>query len=178
MDNAPAIIVDGLTSGGVYTIGSLRLMLTGADTSNWQPRFDKNFIDLAKSAKFSTFWFSNQGMKGEWDSPVSAIAVRSDFYRFLKQGGFDSSDWEDVSLLPYFEKKLQNKAMGNRLFVLHMMGSHPDACERVRSMPDPYRSRNPKLKNIACYISSIKQTDRFIRDVYNIVTKSPGRASR
>nr|EIL1985318.1 sulfatase-like hydrolase/transferase [Providencia rettgeri] len=73
-----ATIIDGLTAPGVNTISSLRLMLTYPYKDNWTPNYGLNFIDLAKSAGFKTFWLSNQGFIGEYDTPISFIAARSD----------------------------------------------------------------------------------------------------
>ena len=48
MPKASGLLVDGLIAGNTYTVGSLRLMLTHADTKMWSPRYDFNIIDLAK----------------------------------------------------------------------------------------------------------------------------------
>ncbi len=45
-----------------------------------------NIITLAKTAGLHTHWFSNQGLLGEFDTPISKIAMFSDEHQFLKKG--------------------------------------------------------------------------------------------
>ena len=59
--------------------------------------------------------------------------------------------------------------MTPRLFVLHTLGSHPSACERIKEMQDPYVVSEKKWSYVGCYISSIKYTDELLRDLYDLM---------
>lgn len=59
-------------------------MLTQATTDN-QPQYDKNFIDLANQSGLQTYWLSNQGYLGEHDTPLTAIAKKVQIHSFLKR---------------------------------------------------------------------------------------------
>lgn len=166
IESCPAVIVDGLSSAGSYTIDSLRLMLTLSDKSNRQPDFSRNIIDLANKAGIETFWFSNQGYIGSHDTPISAIGNRSKHVVFLNKSSFDTVHYSDMSLLPVLIENVQRPSHDARLFVLHLMGSHPDACERIKGMKDPYQHNDGSKEYIACYASSIRYTDEFLGKIY------------
>lgn len=179
LDSVPAIVVNGLTAGDTYTIGSLRLMLTKPDKKLWQPNYSLNIIDLANSAGFKTIWLSNQGYIGRYDTPITAIANRADEKIFSVKGSYDYSKQSDMILLNKLKTKLETNA-GNqpRLFVLHILGSHPNACERIKEMQDPYKVKNKKFSYVACYISSIKYTDQLLENLYLLMQKNSKNSHR
>lgn len=178
LDSAPATVVDGLESGAAWTIGSLRIMLTDPDRERWEPRFDRNLMDLANSAGIDTWWISVQGYVGTWDTPVSAIGSRANHPVFLNRREYDSTMHSDYELLPVFEKKLAKEASGARLFVLHTMGSHPDACARLEDFPAAFKSKNPEYRYVACYASTVKKTDDFLSKAYGILKRESEKSGR
>ena len=169
IESSPAIVVNGLSSAGAYTIGSLRLMLTLPDKKHWQPDYSRNLIDLANKAGLETFWFSNQGYIGKYDTPISAIGNRAKNVVFLNKSSYDTSHHSDVKLLPILFESVKKNSNRARLFVLHTLGSHPDACSRIKDMKDPYRHTDEKKAYIACYVSSIKYTDVLLEKIYRFM---------
>lgn len=175
MSTANGMVIDGLYSPDKYTIGSLRLMLTKPDKEKWEPDYSHNLINLIKSAGIETYWISNQGYIGVWDTPVSGIAANSDKKYFLKSAGASSMNSSDFSLLPVFEKFLHEKTTDHkRFFVLHLYGSHTDACDRVSDFPLIFKPEHIAKEHqyINCYISSIQKTDEFLKRAYTILQKS------
>lgn len=160
--SSPATIVKGLTSGDTYTIGSLRLMLTQANIQTWAPRYDRNIIDLAKSANMDTIWLSNQGFEGDSHSPISAIATRAHIVKFASKGISDTTNFSDYRLLSQLQEVLNKPTTESRFIVLHTMGSHPNVCKRIYDIPDPYQAKDKNYQYIACYLTSIKKTDHFL----------------
>ena len=169
IESSPAIVVDGLTSGGPYTIESLRLMLTLPNKKTWRPDFSRNIVDLANKAGIETFWFSNQGYIGKYDTPISAIAVKSKNVIFLNKSSYDTAHYSDTTLLPILHDHVQKESRGARLFVLHTMGSHPNACERIKEMKKPYRHSDETKSEVACYVSSIKYADEMLGEIYRFM---------
>ncbi len=49
-----------------------------------QAAIPDNFVTLANRAGFQTWWFSNQGQIGEYDTAIASIAKRADEVQFLK----------------------------------------------------------------------------------------------
>ena len=85
MSNSKGILIDGFRSAGTNTVSSLRLMLTLPNKEKWEPNYNLSLIDLVKSAGIKTYWLSNQGMLGEFDTPVSSLASKADETIFLKK---------------------------------------------------------------------------------------------
>ncbi len=103
MSNAKGTLIDGFRSAGTNTVASLRLMLTFPDKEKWEPNYSLSLVDLIKSAGVKTYWLSNHGMIGKFDTPVSSLASKSDETFFLKKGGsFNSTNFSDFDLLPKF----------------------------------------------------------------------------
>lgn len=178
LDKVNGTIVDGFTSGGTFTIGSLRLMLTQGDKVKWEPNYNLNIVDLAKSAGFETYWISNQGQFGKYDTPISSIAKRADYSYFFKGTTFAEKNTSDFDLIPILERKLAEKSNKKRLFILHTMGSHPWACDRISDMSKIYKVDLKEKSYIACYVTSIEKTDLFIKKVHQVLLNNDIKSKR
>jgi glucan phosphoethanolaminetransferase (alkaline phosphatase superfamily) len=178
LSKTPGTIVNGLTAGGIYTIGSLTNMLTVPNKEKWSPNYDLNLIDLAKSAGIKTVWLSNQGYVGTFDTPVSAIGNRADNVFFTNKKDFSRLNVSDFALLNKFKDTINGAENGKRLIVLHTVGSHPDACRRILDMKDQYRVTDSNFDNLACYVSTIKKTDIFLDRLVNILKENQRKTKR
>lgn len=180
MSSSNGVLVDGLNSAGRNTISSLRLMLTLPFTEKWEPNYALTLVDLIKSAGLKTYWLSVQGQLGAYDTPISSIGKKSDETRFLRAGDSFSEDISDFSLLPEFQQVISQSQQGKRFIVLHLYGSHPGACERVKDYPLIYpQDQIPsRFEEVNCYISSIKKTDDFLRQVYEMLQQNQQKTDR
>lgn len=181
MSHAKGTLIDGMTSAGSNTVASLRLMLTLPDKEKWEPNYDLSLVDLVKSAGIKTYWLSNQGFLGEYDTPVASLAAKSDETIFLKKGGsFNSTNYSDFELLAKFAQVLEDKTQGKRFIILHLYGSHPLACDRVEDYPKIFNEVDidKKYSYLNCYITSIKKTDDFIKRVYEILQQNKQKTDR
>ncbi|AWK17117.1 phosphoethanolamine transferase [Candidatus Williamhamiltonella defendens] len=170
MSSNNGILVNGLTSGGSNTVSSLRLMLTKPDFKNWKPNYHLTLIDLVKSADIKTYWLSNQGYFGYHDTPISAIAKKSDYKYFLKYGDFYSKNTSDFLLLDKI-KEIIKKSKEKKFIVVHLYGSHSHACDRVIDYKKIANVRDKKYSYINCYISSINKTDEFLHKLNSFMMK-------
>ncbi|MDG6895713.1 phosphoethanolamine transferase [Volucribacter amazonae] len=174
MSQAKGILVDGLTAGGTNTIASLKLMLTKPDKVNHEGNYALNLIDLVKSAGIQTYWLSNHGYFGQFDTPISALANQSDYRFFLKSGDAFSQNTSDFLLLEKFQQLIQDNSPHKRFIVLHLYGSHPISCDRLTDYPKIFAEQDIEAKyfNINCYISSIKKTDDILQQIYQTLQKN------
>ena len=162
-DNTPfmskmnGVLFQNYLSAASSTQQSLGLTLTlvGKDQ---QPQYQNNIVTLAKRAGFHTYWFSNQGQLGHYDTAIASIAKRADNVQFLKNGNFISQDTQDTDLLRFTNDALNDNSEAPKLIVYHLMGSHPKACERTRHKYATFVNN----KEISCYLYSITQTDNFL----------------
>lgn len=128
-------------------------------------------MTLAKRAGFKTYWFSNQGQIGNYDTVIASIAKRSDTTQFLKHGNFFSENTQDADLLKFTSDAVNENTNTPKLIVYHLIGSHPKACERTNNHYETFVHN----KEISCYIYSIKQTDQFLATL-NEQLKSSGQS--
>ena len=127
------------------------------------PEYQNNVVTLANRAGFQTWWFSNQGQIGEYDTAIASIAKRADEVQFLRKGYYeDESNPRDEALLQMTQQVLSTPRIQTRLIVLHLMGSHPQACERTQGKYAEF----VQSKETSCYIYSITQTDTLLKQLY------------
>lgn len=167
LDKVNGTIVNGLTGADIYTVGSLRLMLTRGDPIARTPDYGRTVIGLAKAGGFATYWYSNQGLTGKHDSPVAAIALQAEKNVFTKTGDYTVGNTSDFRLLKLLRQGLNDGEKRPRLMILHTMGSHPHVCERVEDW-EPKTKVERKYRNVACYVDSIAQTDELIKEIFDV----------
>jgi len=143
----------------------LTLALVGKDQ---QPQYQNNIVTLAKRAGFNTYWLSNQGQLGHYDTAIASIAKRADNVRFLKNGNFISQNTQDTDLLKFTDEALNDNSEAPKLIVYHLMGSHPKACERTRHKYATFVNN----EEISCYLYSITQTDSFLASLHQQLQNS------
>ncbi|MBD8163131.1 phosphoethanolamine transferase [Erwinia persicina] len=149
------------TSAASSTQKSLGLTLT--QVVNGQPEYQNNIITLANRAGFDTWWLSNQGQIGQFDTPIASIARRAKHVHFLKSGDFEADKaTRDEDLLSFTPAALTRPVDRPRLLVYHLVGSHPKACDRTRGR---YVERLHSLET-SCYLYSVTQTDGFLQQLW------------
>ena len=91
-------------------------------------------------------WFSNQGQIGEYDTAIASIAKRADEVQFLKSGDFEADkNTRDEALLKMTAQVLATERTQPQLIVLHLMGSHPQACDRTQGKYETSSSQKRHL---------------------------------
>ncbi|WP_387689827.1 phosphoethanolamine transferase [Photorhabdus sp. RM71S] len=123
-----------------------------------------NIVTLAKKAGFYTYWISNQGSMGVFDTPVASMGARADSPLFIKKGESSSGlnrNMPDTNIIPIVKKALEDKRE-KKLIVIHLMGSHSPACIRTNYEYKVFF----KSEQVSCYIQSIENTD----DLLSIIT--------
>ena len=160
LDSVNGFFLDGYISTSPNTAPSLPRTL--ALSRGIKVAGNINFISLANSSNFDTYWLSNQGYTGRYDTAISKIAVLSDHVTFLKRGDYGSQNIFDDKLVPYFTSILKSSdRQGNKLIVLHLMGSHPTFSRRVKE--DHY---NLKRRSLSFYLSTYYETDALLKNIY------------
>ncbi len=164
LDAVNGTVVEGMTSAGTNTVASLRFMLTH-DRLDKRPDYSRTIVGLAKAGGYATYWFSNQGFSSEFDTPITAVATPADKKIFVRTGSYKQGDFTDELLLAPLRQALQDDETRPRFIVLHIMGSHTDACKRIAHWPEKTQT-DERHQQVACYSDSMAQTDRFLENVY------------
>ena len=167
-DNTPfASSVNGyLFTNYIAASGSTQksLGLTLNRVVDGKPLYQDNFVTLANRAGFQTWWFSNQGQIGEYDTAIASIAKRADEAHFLKSGDFEADkNTRDEDLLKMTAQVLSTTRSQPQLIVLHIMGSHPQACDRTQGKYAQF----VQSKETSCYLYTMTQTDSLLNQLYD-----------
>ena len=166
LDKVHGTIIDGYTATAPNTTASLlRSFVQMKGEKDFV--YINNIITLAKAAGFETFWFSNQGISGNWDTPIAKLAFLCDHKEFTKKGDYASMNYHDSILLPLLQRALQQKSLSPRLFILHTMGSHVNFEARLEH-PIHFDYYNRKL---SAYIQTIEQTDTLLKGIYKALQR-------
>ncbi|WP_318439414.1 phosphoethanolamine transferase [Photobacterium leiognathi] len=166
LDKANGLFVNGYISTAPNTTTSLPRTLSLSQGMTFEPNI--NLINLANSAGFKTYWLSNQGKMGRYDTPISKFAILSNETHFLKNGSFNGSiNYQDSDLLPVFKQALSEKTPEHKLIVVHLMGSHAKFCRRIKR--DQF---NLKDKQLSCYLSTYREFDQLMKNMVEILNNS------
>ncbi len=107
LDNANATLLTHYISAAPSTQLSLTNSLAIRQSNGIN--LNNSVVTLANKAGFETYWLSNQGMKGGFDSPVAMIGQQAKHSMFLKEGSSDDRSYmPDENLLPYIRNALKN----------------------------------------------------------------------
>ncbi len=158
IDKSNCIQFDNYISVASHTVESLTRTIALADNLT-DYNVSNNLITLSQKIGYKTYWISNQGMFGQYSSPVSEIGLQADFHYFLPKKNWKHQ--KDEEMLPHF-KKIMKDTISHKMIVLHMQGSHPSASDRTGGVYDEFI----KSKELSCYSKSIKDLDEFLKSVY------------
>lgn len=135
-----------------------------------------NLIDLANIGGLDTYWFSNQGFMGEYDTPVTNLAKRSQHTIFHNKGDFSKSE-SDNKLLVDLKETVSDSNTGKLIF-LHTIGSHPSFCRRSEYYELHIKNYNPdderscfkdNIYNIELYINKVNTIMKSTKNNYKII---------
>lgn len=167
MSQQPGLYLNNYISAGPSTVISLTHSLVLQKDE--RPDLVHNIVTLAKSANMESWWISNQGAKGAFDSPVAIIGKMSDHFTFIKDGNSNDRDFiPDELLLPYIEDALTTDNKRKNFIVVHIFGSHPQPCARTNNQYDELINGS---KETSCYVTSIRQTDDLLKSITTLASQ-------
>ena len=168
LDKTTGYINAGYVSSAPATYHSLLNSLHFKSKRKGKKDYSYNIITLAKIAGIKTFWLSNQGSIGKYDTLTSRLGISADFHYFTKKGGFSTNNADDMKLLDELKIRFKEKTYSNnvRLFVIHLMGSHRNFCQRLKEEEKKLEFINESL---SCYVNTILKTDKFIEETVTLL---------
>jgi len=122
-----------------------------------------SLIDVAKKAGYDTYWFSNQGRYGQYDSAITLVAKTADRAEWVDDSYLFTEKY-DENLLAYLP---QIDPTRNNFIVLHIMGSHIYYNNRYpASFSRWVNEAGGAATNAESYANSILYTDDNLRRVF------------
>lgn len=165
------LVWDGLISPSPNTQGSLPVYLaqTTIKDQSVEITLNNNIVSIANQAGYDTYWLSNQGRLGDMETTMPRITLYAQNIFYNKLGAYNGKQAQgkfDTDLLPELINYLRHaKNDKTQFIVLHLMGSHPRFCKRLQF---PLQFEHAEA-DIACYLSSIKETDDLLKSVVEAV---------
>lgn len=164
-ENPHFLLFDNCYASWSQTVPTLERALTEESQYN-----DKEFlasvslIDVARRAGYKTWWFSNQGRYGEFDSVITMIAKTADHAEWTDDA-YNFSGKYDAVLLNYLQ---QVDMQQNNFIVLHIMGSHIYYNNRYPGEFERWKTADGTgmATSTASYANSILYTDYVLSQIY------------
>ncbi len=160
--NSPNIKFNNYISVAFSTIASLLRTIVLPEPNLKDYQMNNSVVTLAKKAGYKTYWLSNANRIWINDAnpyPTSIVAEQSDFVRFISQ---NLMGHEDSDMLPYLDGILSEDSDASKFIVFHMLGSHPNACDRTYGKYDEFVNS----KEVSCYIKTIRMLDDFLKTIH------------
>lgn len=162
---------DNAYSSWSQTVPVLQRALTEQSQYNGKEFFDSaSIIDVAKKSGYETWWFSNQGRYGQYDSAITLVAKTADHAEWTDDS-YNFSDKYDESLLQYLTQVDPTK---NNFIVLHIMGSHIYYNNRYPSEFNKFETAegDSTVSSVQSYANSILYTDYILSQVFDYAQKN------
>ena len=150
------------------TVPVLQRALTEQSQYNDKEFFEStSIIDVAKKSGYTTYWFSNQGRYGQYDSAITLVAKTADRAEWTDDS-YNFSDKYDDTLLWYLT---QVDPDANNFIVLHVMGSHIYYNNRYPTEFNQWHG-DSEVTSPESYANSIHYTDYILSQIFDYATKN------
>ncbi|MBQ1868364.1 phosphoethanolamine transferase [Selenomonas sp.] len=170
-DSANFLKFDNVYSSWSQTVPVLQRALTEQSQYNGKEFFDSaSIVDVAKKAGYETWWFSNQGRYGQYDSAITLVAKTADHAEWTDDS-YNFSDKYDEALLQYLSQVDPSK---NNFIVLHIMGSHIYYNNRYPSEFNKFETAegDSTVSSVQSYANSILYTDYILSQIFDYAQKN------
>ncbi len=160
------IIFSNVYASWTQTVPVLQRALTEQSQYNDKEFFESvSIVDAARKMGYKTYWFSNQGRYGEFDSAITLVAKTADISEWTDDT-FDFSELEDEILLKFFDKVDPNE---KNFIVFHLMGSHIYYNSRYPRKFKKWETKNGSGMMLAApsYANSILYTDFVLSKIFD-----------
>lgn len=165
------LIYQNVYSSWTQTVPVLERALTEKSQYNDKEFYESaSILDVAKKIGYKTYWFSNQGRYGQFDSAITMVAKTADVAEWTDDS-YNFTTKYDESLLPYLTR-IDPKA--NNFVVLHLMGSHiyynnryPDTWAKFDSA-----AGDSTATSAPSYANSVLYTDHILAEIFAYAEKN------
>lgn len=176
---AQLLVLNNAVAPANQTVPSITMMFSQATVTD-QDRYllQPSILSAAKEAGYHTYWLSNQGRVGQFDSKISLVARDADTTVYTNTEFYGSIT--DEKLLHPLEVALRDPHP-HKLIVMHLQGSHQSYENRYPQQAAvfdggqyPVGPRSAKQNAvIAQYDNSIRYTDSILEKILAQLDKQP-----
>ncbi|MFO1464274.1 MAG: phosphoethanolamine transferase [bacterium] len=173
------LLFDRAISPSNQTVPSLTKALSPA-TVHEPDRFltEPSIVAAAKQAGYRTYWLSNQGRVGNFDSLISLIAHDAETTVFTNTE-FYGTVYDEALLKPL--QVVLNDPFPHKLIVLHLLGSHQSYRNRYPSEKAFFHAGDyadhptteEQATTLSEYDNSVRYTDEILGQILQELEKKP-----
>lgn len=150
-------------SSYVQTAQCLSMSLTNINQYNQLNFADSiDIVSVANRCGFSTYWYSNQGIAGVNNTPITDVAKKAKEYRWVLED-YPTVQY-DEKLLDYLKKMKDTKE--NRLIFVHLKGSHMRFNCRYPDSFAKWEVKKGDYTGVDAYDNTIFYTDDILRRIF------------
>ncbi len=146
-----------MVSPAAITLFSVPMLLSSVVPEKFQDskgQFGDNILCMAHHLGYSTYWLSTQEQGSRYLSTVSNMAQLADSAIWCI--GYDEVLIDKV-------REIQRRDLGKKMLVLHINGSHSNACDKYPADQSFFKGDNPVVD---CYDNSIRYTDAILGQLF------------
>ena len=169
--NPGFILYQNTYSSWTQTVPVLERALTEKSQYNDKEFFESaSLLDVAKKIGYKTYWFSNQGRYGQFDSAITMVAKTADEAEWTDDSYTFTSKY-DEELLPYLTRIDPH---ANNFIVLHLMGSHIYYNNRYPEEWAKFASAegDSAMTSAPSYANSVLYTDHILKEIFDYAQKN------
>ena len=169
--NPGFILYQNTYSSWTQTVPVLERALTEKSQYNDKEFFESaSLLDVAKKIGYKTYWFSNQGRYGQFDSAITMVAKTADEAEWTDDSYTFTSKY-DEELLPYLTRIDPH---ANNFIVLHLMGSHIYYNNRYPGEWAKFESAegDSTMTSAPSYANSVLYTDHILKEIFDYAQKN------
>ncbi len=169
--NPGFILYQNTYSSWTQTVPVLERALTEKSQYNEKEFFESaSLLDVAKKIGYKTYWFSNQGRYGQFDSAITMVAKTADEAEWTDDSYTFTSKY-DEELLPYLTRIDPH---ANNFIVLHLMGSHIYYNNRYPGEWAKFESAagDSTMTSAPSYANSVLYTDHILKEIFDYAQKN------
>jgi len=165
-----------VSSPHAHTIPSLTKALTFQSSADPNIGLEHGtLIDLLNQANYETYWLSNQAIAGDFETPISYFANKTD-HKIFSNSSRGTEQHDEVLLDPF--KNILKKP-GRKVIFVHLMGSHMSYSDRYPSSFDSFKGakednfwNEEQINYVNNYDNSVLYNDHIISELISSLKKS------
>ena len=167
------LVFDNVISANSNTLASVMLFLTENNMDHQRPMDSCiHIFDVLHSARYKSYWLSNQSPIGIWDNGVTNLASNADVVLFVNMTA--SSSMESTQMASFDQKLFEplgtslSENEKHKVVFLHLMGCHTQYNRRYpRGFAHFKGAKDKRGKVVDAYDNAIYYSDFVVDSVFS-----------
>jgi heptose-I-phosphate ethanolaminephosphotransferase len=168
-------VFDNVISANSNTLSSVMLFLS-ENNMDFQRPMDSciHIFDVLHSARYKSYWLSNQSPIGLWDNGVTNLASNADVVLFVNMTA--SSSMESTQMASFDQKLFEplgtslSENEKHKVVFLHLMGCHTQYDKRYPRDFERFKvAKNKRGKVMNAYDNAVYYSDFVVDSLFTVV---------